>query len=144
MTTKKKTIQEGDTSGSTALVVLFDGRSRCLLVANVGDSRCVASRAGQAARLSSDHRLSRSDERERVSVRLFAFCSTLSHNSTATKANIRCCSRCNAPYQRFVWDLIVETDYFGWALEHSECFKSFLGRFRIIALDVLWAVLAGT
>ncbi|CAN0522346.1 unnamed protein product, partial [Scytosiphon promiscuus] len=46
----------GDTSGSTALVILFDCRSRCLLVANVGDSRCVASRAGQAARLSSDHR----------------------------------------------------------------------------------------
>ncbi|CAN0466333.1 unnamed protein product, partial [Hapterophycus canaliculatus] len=64
------TCQEGDTSGSTALIVLFDGRSRGLLVANVGDSRCVASRAGGvAARLSSDHRLSRPDERERVAVR---------------------------------------------------------------------------
>lgn len=68
---KKKTMQEGDTSGSTALVILFDGRSRCLLVANVGDSRCVASRAGQAARLSSDHRLGRPDERARVLVSLF-------------------------------------------------------------------------
>ncbi|CAM9958279.1 unnamed protein product, partial [Sphacelaria rigidula] len=57
---------EGDGSGSTALVVLFDGRTRRLLVANAGDSRCVASRAGTAARLSSDHRLSRPDERERV------------------------------------------------------------------------------
>ncbi|CAM9644716.1 unnamed protein product, partial [Scytosiphon promiscuus] len=62
--------QEGDTSGSTALIVLFDGRSRGLLVANVGDSRCVASRAGGvAARLSSDHRLSRPTERERVAAR---------------------------------------------------------------------------
>eukprot|EP00903_Cladosiphon_okamuranus_P018574 g17097.t1 len=61
--------QEGDASGSTGLVVLFDGRSRGLIVANVGDSRCVASRAGVAARLSSDHRLSRADERERVAAR---------------------------------------------------------------------------
>ncbi|CAM9402078.1 unnamed protein product [Ectocarpus fasciculatus] len=59
--------QEGDTSGSTALVVVFDGRSRSILVANVGDSRCVAScGGGVAARLSSDHRLSRPDERARV------------------------------------------------------------------------------
>lgn len=63
-------LQEGDSSGSTALVVLFDGRARSLLIANVGDSRCVASRAGTAARFSSDHRLSRSDERERVAVSL--------------------------------------------------------------------------
>lgn len=60
--------QEGDTSGSTGLVVLFDGRARGLIVANVGDSRCVASRAGVAGRLSSDHRLDRADERERVAV----------------------------------------------------------------------------
>ncbi|CAN0206636.1 unnamed protein product [Ectocarpus sp. 4 AP-2014] len=59
--------QEDDTSGATALVVVFDGRSRSILVANVGDSRCVAScGGGVAARLSSDHRLSRPDERARV------------------------------------------------------------------------------
>lgn len=62
-------LQESDTSGSTALVVVFDGRSRSILVANVGDSRCVAScGGGVAARLSSDHRLSRPDERARVVV----------------------------------------------------------------------------
>ncbi|CAN0422573.1 unnamed protein product [Ascophyllum nodosum] len=58
--------QEGDTSGSTGLLAVFDGRSRGLLVANTGDSRCVASRAGVAERLTNDHRLSRQDERQRV------------------------------------------------------------------------------
>lgn len=60
--------QEGDASGSTALVALFDTNENRLLVANVGDSRCVVSRAGVARRISNDHCLDRPQERERVAV----------------------------------------------------------------------------
>ena len=44
-------------SGSTALVLVVDGVRGELVVVNVGDSRCVLSRAGKAIDLSSDHRL---------------------------------------------------------------------------------------
>lgn len=43
-------------SGSTACVVAVDLKTNCLLVANVGDSRCVLSRQGQALDLSVDHK----------------------------------------------------------------------------------------
>ena len=74
---------EGDASGATAVVALYDGRyERCLInnsavsddvfrknvlhVANVGDSRCILSRGGRAVSLHRVHRLSESDERERI------------------------------------------------------------------------------
>uniref|UniRef100_A0A7S2BV78 Uncharacterized protein n=1 Tax=Octactis speculum TaxID=3111310 RepID=A0A7S2BV78_9STRA len=57
--------QSEDESGSTGIMVLFDGTH--LIVANVGDSRCVLSRGGHAIELSSEHRLTtRPDERKRV------------------------------------------------------------------------------
>ncbi|KAG7941092.1 hypothetical protein I3843_16G020900 [Carya illinoinensis] len=51
-------------AGSTASTALLLGDR--LLVANVGDSRVVASRAGSAIALSIDHKPERSDERERI------------------------------------------------------------------------------
>ena len=56
----------GGTAGSTAVVAVYDERHRRLTVANVGDSRAVLSRRGRAVELSRDHRLSRTDERERL------------------------------------------------------------------------------
>jgi len=58
--------EKDDDSGSTALFLVIDGRSKRFTVSNVGDSRCVLSRAGTAIELSKDHRVSRKDERERV------------------------------------------------------------------------------
>lgn len=56
-----------DASGSTALVAVFDGRARRLLVAHAGDSRCVLSCSGGCAiPLTNDHRLTRADERARI------------------------------------------------------------------------------
>ena len=55
-----------DESGSTALFLIIDGRSKKFTVSNVGDSRCVLSRGGTAIDLSKDHRLSRADEKERI------------------------------------------------------------------------------
>lgn len=51
-------------AGSTASTALLVGNQ--LLVANVGDSRVVACRAGLAIPLSIDHKPDRSDERERI------------------------------------------------------------------------------
>lgn len=51
-------------AGSTASTAVLVGDK--LLVANVGDSRVVASRAGSAFPLSIDHKPDRSDERERI------------------------------------------------------------------------------
>lgn len=51
-------------SGSTASTAVLVGDR--LLVANVGDSRVVACRAGSAIPLSIDHKPDRSDERERI------------------------------------------------------------------------------
>jgi len=56
-----------DASGSTAVVALFDGRTRKLLVAHAGDSRCVLSVSGGCALpLTTDHRLTRPDELARI------------------------------------------------------------------------------
>jgi len=60
--------RHGDDSGATALIALFDSRSRRMLVAHTGDSRCVVSlRDGGAVPLTRDHRVSRPDEHARIS-----------------------------------------------------------------------------
>ncbi|XP_010533986.1 PREDICTED: probable protein phosphatase 2C 11 [Tarenaya hassleriana] len=51
-------------AGSTASTALLLGNK--LIVANVGDSRVVASRSGSAVPLSIDHKPDRSDERQRI------------------------------------------------------------------------------
>ena len=51
-------------AGSTASTAVLVGDR--LLVANVGDSRVVACRAGSAIPLSTDHKPDRSDERQRI------------------------------------------------------------------------------
>uniref|UniRef100_A0A1J3IP27 protein-serine/threonine phosphatase n=1 Tax=Noccaea caerulescens TaxID=107243 RepID=A0A1J3IP27_NOCCA len=51
-------------AGSTASTALLIGDK--LIVANVGDSRVVASRNGSAVPLSNDHKPDRSDERQRI------------------------------------------------------------------------------
>ena len=53
-----------DSSGSTGVVMLYDGRSRVLTVANVGDSMCVLSRGGKAVKIHRTHRVG--DEEEEV------------------------------------------------------------------------------
>lgn len=55
-----------DSSGSTGVVVLYDGRKHVLTVANVGDSMCVLSRGGKAVMLNRMHRLDDNSEKERV------------------------------------------------------------------------------
>lgn len=50
--------------GSTALAAVLIGNH--LYVANVGDSRAVASKAGKAVPLSKDHKPNRKDERKRI------------------------------------------------------------------------------
>ncbi|XP_065848254.1 probable protein phosphatase 2C 11 [Euphorbia lathyris] len=55
--------QQKDAGSTASTAVLLGDR---LLVANVGDSRVVASRAGSAIPLSIDHKPDRSDERERI------------------------------------------------------------------------------
>lgn len=57
--------------GSTALVTLLHGNPKLgtalrLLVANVGDSRAVLCRAGQAVAVSEDHKPDRLDEKKRI------------------------------------------------------------------------------
>ncbi|KAK1323599.1 putative protein phosphatase 2C 11 [Acorus calamus] len=60
----KEEHNEKKDSGSTASTAVLLGDQ--LLVANVGDSRVVACRAGSAIPLSIDHKPDRSDERERI------------------------------------------------------------------------------
>ncbi|KAJ4700844.1 putative Protein phosphatase 2c [Melia azedarach] len=55
--------QQKDAGSTASTAVLLGDR---LLVANVGDSRVVASRAGSAIPLSIDHKPDRSDERQRI------------------------------------------------------------------------------
>ncbi|XP_022749238.1 probable protein phosphatase 2C 11 [Durio zibethinus] len=55
--------QQKDAGSTATTVVLLGDR---LLVANVGDSRVVACRAGSAVPLSTDHKPDRSDERQRI------------------------------------------------------------------------------
>ena len=59
-------IEDDDISGSTAVVVVYDGRRSVLTVANVGDSMCVLSRGGRAVNMHSMHRLDNAAERARV------------------------------------------------------------------------------
>jgi len=59
---------EGDPSGSTGVVAIYDGRRHVLTVANVGDSMCVLSRGGRAVRLHRQHRLGPEDSAERTRV----------------------------------------------------------------------------
>jgi serine/threonine protein phosphatase PrpC len=60
--------KERDSSGSTGVVVVYDGRRHVLTVANVGDSMCVLSRGGRAVRLHRMHRLGPEDAAERARV----------------------------------------------------------------------------
>ena len=57
---------KGDTNkgGACCLTALFDNGN--LVISNAGDCRAVLSRGGKAEALTSDHKLSRIDERERV------------------------------------------------------------------------------
>ncbi|EFJ17647.1 hypothetical protein SELMODRAFT_146683 [Selaginella moellendorffii] len=58
---EKDQFRDAGTTASTALLV-----GNQLIVANVGDSRAVMSRAGEAVPLSIDHKPSRLDEKERI------------------------------------------------------------------------------
>ena len=60
---KEEKGQARDAGSTTSTAVLVGDR---LLVANVGDSRVVACRAGSAIPLSTDHKPDRSDERQRI------------------------------------------------------------------------------
>jgi len=62
----RKLAQKEDECGSTACIAVLDDRRRQLIVGNVGDCRCVLSRGGKAVDLTSDHRLTRLDERQRI------------------------------------------------------------------------------
>jgi len=60
--------KEDNSSGSTGVIAVYDGRRHLLTVANVGDSMCILSRGGRAVKLHRMHRLGPDDlaERERV------------------------------------------------------------------------------
>lgn len=60
--------QAQDSSGSTAVIAIYDGRKHVLTVANVGDSMCVLSRGGRAVKLHRMHRLGADDAAERTRV----------------------------------------------------------------------------
>jgi serine/threonine protein phosphatase PrpC len=60
--------QEDDSSGSTCVAAIYDGRRHVLTVANVGDSMCVLSRGGRAVRLHRMHRVGAEDQAERARV----------------------------------------------------------------------------
>ncbi len=55
-----------DASGTTAVVAVINLLTRRMWVANAGDSRAVLFRGGVASALSTDHKASRADEKERV------------------------------------------------------------------------------
>jgi serine/threonine protein phosphatase PrpC len=58
--------EEDDSSGSTAIIAIYDGRRNVFTVAAVGDSMCVLSRAGKAVPMLHMHRLTNEQERKRV------------------------------------------------------------------------------
>jgi serine/threonine protein phosphatase PrpC len=58
--------EEDDSSGSTAILAIYDGRRNVLTVAAVGDSMCVLSRGGKAVPLLAMHRLNNPEENKRV------------------------------------------------------------------------------
>jgi len=60
-----------ETQGSTALVALLHGNPKLgtalrLVIANIGDSRAILCRAGQAVAVSEDHKPDRMDEKKRI------------------------------------------------------------------------------
>ena len=59
-------MEDDDLSGSTGVVVVYDGRRNVLTVANVGDSMCVLSRGGRAVNMHCMHRFDNEKERARV------------------------------------------------------------------------------
>lgn len=58
--------EDEDDSGSTGIVVIYDGRKRQLTVAQVGDSMCVLSRGGRAVTINKMHRVDDENEKNRV------------------------------------------------------------------------------
>jgi serine/threonine protein phosphatase PrpC len=58
--------KEDDSSGSTAVVAVYDGRRHILTVASTGDSMCVLSRGGRAVKHNRMHRFNEEDECKRV------------------------------------------------------------------------------
>lgn len=59
-------VEEKESSGSTAVVCLLHHSSRRLWVANVGDSRCIGDDGELVVALSNDHKPTRPDEVERI------------------------------------------------------------------------------
>lgn len=55
--TDKKFLDKLESGGTTAIVAVLNEASNDLLVANAGDSRCIASVAGTAVPLSVDHKV---------------------------------------------------------------------------------------
>jgi serine/threonine protein phosphatase PrpC len=55
-----------DTSGTTAVVLLFEHSTKRAWCANAGDSRCILAREGKALALSEDHKADRPDELDRI------------------------------------------------------------------------------
>jgi hypothetical protein len=58
--------EEEDSSGSTGVVVVYDGKRHVLTVAGLGDSLCVLSRSGKAVEMNKMHRLDNTTEKDRV------------------------------------------------------------------------------
>lgn len=58
--------EEDDSSGSTGVVAVYDGKRHLLSVAGLGDSLCVLSRSGKAVEMNKMHRLDSISEKERV------------------------------------------------------------------------------
>lgn len=63
-TTDREVSEEGVSGGACCVAALI--RNGNLAVSNVGDCRAVLSRRGKAEALTSDHRPSREDERNRI------------------------------------------------------------------------------
>jgi serine/threonine protein phosphatase PrpC len=58
--------KEDDPSGSTGVIVYYDGRKKLLTVAGVGDTLCILSRNGRAIVMNRMHRLDILEEKERI------------------------------------------------------------------------------
>jgi len=69
-TVDEEFIEEGESmmwySGTTVVCALFDQKHKVLLVANLGDSRCVLCRSGKAVPMSIDHKPTLPEERKRI------------------------------------------------------------------------------
>lgn len=64
LTTDTNFLKEGLSGGTCCVTALIQGRN--LVVSNAGDCRAIMSRGGVAEALTSDHRPSRIDERDRI------------------------------------------------------------------------------